>query len=185
MQASLSACLVGDIGLSRLVGLVHIGQGIKNHLVQQFIPADSDSGGLFVHIFQNIGVNAHGDHFFLRLPRNKFRHIVTILVLTIICRFGRMIYILYSMLKIEYLKRGEKEVNPYEIAYDMLLDLQQEIIPELETETGESDSRRVIALSAAYILQDYLAEKIASTGQTPQGEDGITWEQIKEALENL
>jgi len=27
------------------------------------------------------------------------------------------------MLKIEYLKRGEKEVNPYEIAYDMLLDL--------------------------------------------------------------
>lgn len=89
------------------------------------------------------------------------------------------------MLKIEYLKRGEKEVNPYEIAYDMLLDLQQEIIPELETEAGEPDSRRVIALSAAYILQDYLAEKIASTGQTPQGEDGITWEQIKEALENF
>lgn len=73
------------------------------------------------------------------------------------------------MLKIEYLKRGEKEVNPYEIAYDMLLDLQQEIIPELETEAGEPDSRRVIALSAAYILQDYLAEKIASTGQPPPG----------------
>lgn len=71
------------------------------------------------------------------------------------------------MLKIEYLKRGEKEVNPYEIAYDMLLDLQQEIILELETETGEPDSRRVIALSAAYILQDYLAEKIASTGHPP------------------
>ena len=43
-------------------------------------------------------------------------------------------------------------MNIYEIAYDMVLDLRQEIVPALRMEMGEPDSRRVNALSATYIL---------------------------------
>lgn len=77
-------------------------------------------------------------------------------------------------------------ISIYEIAYDMIIDLQQEIIPALRMETGEPDSRSVNALSAAYILQDYLSGRIAALGESPEGEDmdGITWERIKEVLEN-
>lgn len=79
--------------------------------------------------------------------------------------------------------QGEK-VNSYEIAYDMVLDLQQEMLSGLKTQMGELNSRQVTALSATFILQDYLAERIGVVGQTPEGEDveGITWERIKEIL---
>lgn len=77
-------------------------------------------------------------------------------------------------------------VRQYEIEYDMILDLQQEIITILKTKVGERDSRSVNALSATYILQDYLAGRIATIGESPEGEDwdGITWERIKEVLES-
>lgn len=77
-------------------------------------------------------------------------------------------------------------ISIYEIAYDMIIDLQQEIIPALRMETGEPDSRGVNALSAAYILQDYLSGRIAALGESPEGEDldGVTWERIKEVLES-
>lgn len=75
-----------------------------------------------------------------------------------------------------------KVVRIYEIAYDMILDIQQEIIPVLRTETGAPDYRMVHALSAAYILQDYIAERIAAIGESPEGEERISWDQIKEAL---
>lgn len=79
--------------------------------------------------------------------------------------------------------QGEK-VNSYEIAYDMVLDLQQEMLSGLKTQMGELNSRQITALSATFILQDYLAERIGVVGQTPEGEDveGITWERIKEIL---
>ena len=77
-------------------------------------------------------------------------------------------------------------VRQYEIEYDMILDLQQKIITILKTKVGEQDSRSVNALSATYILQDYLAGRIATIGESPEGEDwdGITWERIKEVLES-
>ena len=76
-------------------------------------------------------------------------------------------------------------VNRYEIAYDMILDMQQEIIPELMGANGRPDYRSVNALSATYILQDYLTGKIAVIGESPEGDatDAITWDRIKEALE--
>lgn len=66
----------------------------------------------------------------------------------------------------------------------MILDIQQEISPELIDETGYPNSRSVNVLSAAYILQDYLAGKIAAIGESSEGEDidHITWEGIKGAL---
>ena len=75
-------------------------------------------------------------------------------------------------------------MNSYEIAYDMVLDLQQEMLSGLKTQMGELNGRQVTALSATFILQDYLAERIGVVGQTPEGEDveGITWERIKEIL---
>lgn len=75
-------------------------------------------------------------------------------------------------------------VNRYEIAYDMILDIQQEIISKRTNETEDLDRRIVKVLSAAYILQDYLAERIAVIGESPEGEDidGITWETISEAF---
>ncbi len=75
-------------------------------------------------------------------------------------------------------------MNSYEIAYDMVLDLQQEMLSGLKTQMGELNSRQITALSATFILQDYLAERIGVVGQTPEGEDveGITWERIKEIL---
>lgn len=77
-------------------------------------------------------------------------------------------------------------VRQYEIEYDMILDLQQEIIAILKAKVGEPDSRSVNALSATYILQDYLAGRIATIGESPEGEDwdGLTWERIKEVLES-
>lgn len=66
--------------------------------------------------------------------------------------------------------QGEK-VNSYEIAYDMVLDLQQEMLSGLKTQMGELNGRQVTALSATFILQDYLAERIGVVGQTPEGED--------------
>lgn len=75
-------------------------------------------------------------------------------------------------------------MNSYEIAYDMVLDLQQEMLSGLKTQMGELNGRQVTALSATFILQDYLTERIGVVGQTPEGEDveGITWERIKEIL---
>lgn len=75
-------------------------------------------------------------------------------------------------------------MNSYEIAYDMVLDLKQEMLSGLKTQMGELNSRQITALSATFILQDYLAERIGVVGQTPEGEDveGITWERIKEIL---
>lgn len=76
-------------------------------------------------------------------------------------------------------------MNRYEIAYDMILDMEREIIPELTDVNGRPDYRSVNALSAAYLLQDYLAGKIAVIGESPEGDatDAVTWERIKEALE--
>ena len=75
-------------------------------------------------------------------------------------------------------------VRQYEIEYDMILDLQQEIIAILKAKVGEPDSRSLKALSATYILQDYLAGRIATIGESPEGEDwdGLTWDKIKEVL---
>lgn len=75
-------------------------------------------------------------------------------------------------------------VRQYEIEYDMILDLQQEIITILKAKAGEPDSRSVNALSATYILQDYLAGRIAALGETPEGEDwdSLTWDKMKEVL---
>ena len=75
-------------------------------------------------------------------------------------------------------------VRQYEIEYDMILDLQQEIITILKAKAGEPDSRSVNALSATYILQDYLAGRIATLGESPEGEDwdSLTWYRIKEVL---
>lgn len=76
-------------------------------------------------------------------------------------------------------------VRQYEIEYDMILEVQQEIIAVLKAKAGEPDSRSVTALSATYILQDYLAGRVATIGESPEGADwdGITWERIKEVLE--
>ena len=75
-------------------------------------------------------------------------------------------------------------VRQYEIEYDMIVDLQQEIITILKTKVGEQNSRSVNALSATYILQDYLAGRIATIGESPEGEDmdGLTWDKIKEVV---
>lgn len=75
-------------------------------------------------------------------------------------------------------------VRQYEIEYDMILDLQQEIITILKAKVGEPDSRSVNVLSATYILQDYLAGRIAALGETPEGEDwdSLAWDKMKEVL---
>lgn len=76
-------------------------------------------------------------------------------------------------------------MNRYEIAYDMVMDIQREAMGRLVDDIGCVDSKAVKVLSAAYVLQDYLAGEIAMIGETPEGEDveGITWEQIKAAIE--
>lgn len=75
-------------------------------------------------------------------------------------------------------------MNRYEIAYDMVMDIQREAMGRLMDNTGFIKSDAVKLLSATYVLQDYLAGEIAMIGETPEGEDveGITWERIKEVL---
>ena len=75
-------------------------------------------------------------------------------------------------------------VSQYEIAFDMILDLQQEIISVLKAEANAPDSRSVHALSATCILQDYLAGRIAALGESPEGKDwdSLTWDRIKEMI---
>lgn len=60
--------------------------------------------------------------------------------------------------------------NQYELAYNMILELQQEILSQPQ---AFPDYRLINALSATYLLQDYLARRIAETGASPEGED---WE---------
>ncbi|HAL88076.1 MAG TPA: hypothetical protein DCO69_02925 [Clostridiales bacterium] len=64
-------------------------------------------------------------------------------------------------------------MNSYEITYDRILDLQRELISTLETQSGETEIYLIHALSATYLLQDYLAQRIAEVGPSPEGED---WE---------
>lgn len=75
-------------------------------------------------------------------------------------------------------------MNKYELCYDMVMDLQKEVLPKLYDDMGQLDTRMVGVLSAAYTLQDYFAGKIAEVGATPEGEEeyGITWENIVNAL---
>lgn len=75
-------------------------------------------------------------------------------------------------------------MSRYEIAYDMVMDIQGEVMTHLTDSTGSIDSRAAKILSATYVLQDYLAGQIAIAGETPEGKDleGITWERIKAAL---
>ena len=53
--------------------IIHIVQCVLNHLVDQLIPANSDTGSLIVNDFKHIRGNTHGDHFFFRLFCNEFR----------------------------------------------------------------------------------------------------------------
>ncbi len=62
-------------------------------------------------------------------------------------------------------------MNSYEITYDRILDLQQELITILQARNPEMSV--IHALSATYLLQDYLAQRIAEVGASPEGED---WE---------
>lgn len=60
-------------------------------------------------------------------------------------------------------------MNKYEIAYDIIIELQRQIVSYLIDETGCFDVQSVNVLSASYILQDYLAGKIAAIGESPEG----------------
>lgn len=75
-------------------------------------------------------------------------------------------------------------MNHYEIEYEMIMEIQHEALSNLSSNTGIIDYRLVNLLSASYTIQDYLAGKIAQIGETPEGEDGITWESIKEIIDD-
>jgi len=64
-------------------------------------------------------------------------------------------------------------MNPYEIIYDRILDLQQELIAILKSQSRDPEIPVIHALSATYLLQDYLAQRIAGVGASSEGED---WE---------
>ncbi len=57
--------------------------------------------------------------------------------------------------------------NQYELAYNMILELQQELLSQPK---GLPDYRLINVLSATYLLQDYLAQRIAEIGASPEGE---------------
>ena len=61
-------------------------------------------------------------------------------------------------------------MNHYEMQYQTILEIQAEILPDIKDFAGFFDYKAVNALSAAYILQDYLAGKISQAGETPEGE---------------
>lgn len=66
-------------------------------------------------------------------------------------------------------------MNSYEITYDRILALQQELIAALKAQSGEPEPHTIHALSATYLLQDYLAQRIAEVGASLEGED---WESL-------
>lgn len=60
----------------------------------------------------------------------------------------------------------------YEAAYDMLMDVQAELVRRLYAELEERErasGQTVQALAATYTLQDYLAARIAEQGEAPEG----------------
>ena len=59
----------------------------------------------------------------------------------------------------------------YEKLYDQLMELHQEIHEKVELEFPFSSVREVQALGAVYTLIDYLANRIAAIGETPEGEE--------------
>ena len=61
--------------------------------------------------------------------------------------------------------------NQYEQAYNMILELQQEILSQPSGLPELPDYRLVNALSATHLLQDYLAQRIAEVGASSEGED--------------
>ncbi len=62
-------------------------------------------------------------------------------------------------------------MNKYELCYDMIMDVQKEVMLKLYDNMGKLDSRMVGVLSAAYTLQDYFAGKVAEVGAAPEGEN--------------
>lgn len=59
-------------------------------------------------------------------------------------------------------------MNRYETMYDNIKELQNEL--EEQAKNGDDwDYRGKVALGATYTLQDYLADRIASLGETPEG----------------
>ena len=74
------------------------------------------------------------------------------------------------MSKIEYI-RMDIIMNSYEITYDRILDLQQELIAILKAQSHVPEIPVIHALSATYLLQGYLAQRIAEVGASPEGED--------------
>lgn len=61
-------------------------------------------------------------------------------------------------------------MNKYEEAYSYVMMVQNELTPDLSDGDvpGLLDYKKVKALAATYILQDYLAGKIAEVGETPE-----------------
>ena len=59
----------------------------------------------------------------------------------------------------------------YEKLYDQIIELHQEIHENVELEFPFGSVREVQALGAIYKLIDYLANRIAEIGETPEGEE--------------
>ena len=59
----------------------------------------------------------------------------------------------------------------YEKLYDQIIELHQEIHEQVELEFPFGRVREVQALGAIYTLIDYLANRIAEIGETPEGEE--------------
>lgn len=61
-------------------------------------------------------------------------------------------------------------MNKYEKAYSYIMMIQAELASDLMDPMLQiPDYRKIQALAAAYTLQDYLANKIAEVGETPEG----------------
>ena len=59
----------------------------------------------------------------------------------------------------------------YEKLYDQLMELHNEIHEKVDLEFEFSSVREVQALGAVYTLIDYLANRSAEIGETPEGEE--------------
>ena len=69
-----------------------------------------------------------------------------------------------------------------EIAYDVIREVIEKLEPDLETEYGGIDYKKVQYLSAAYSMNDYLANELAAY---PDDEyiDYMNWKEEQEELE--
>ena len=59
----------------------------------------------------------------------------------------------------------------YEKLYNQIIELHQEIHEKVELEFPFGSVREVQALGSIYTLIDYLANRIAEIGETPEGEE--------------